>query len=106
MAEEQKVGYVYVNSCTNGYDIFKSLRQSTARYKISNPDDIIVYIEQVTAPNNNVPGNQLKSNTYYFLGKDGVTYSFRSDAWYTREDIPLYMIRKKWIHLYIPGRGT
>ena len=82
MAEEQKVGYAYVNSCTNGYKIYNCLRQSTARYKISNPDDIIVYIDQVTATNNNVPGKTLKSNTYYFLGKTGVTYSIRADAWY------------------------
>ena len=92
MEDEQKVGYVYVNSCTNGYDIFNSLRQSTARYKITNPDDTIVYIEQVTAPNNNVPEKELKSNTYYFLGKNGVTYSIRSDAWYiyARGNLSLY----------------
>lgn len=75
-------GYVYVNSSKNGYGIYKSLYQAIARYTISNPDDIIVYIEEVTAPNTHVVSGSLKSHTYYFLGKNGVTYSIRSDAWY------------------------
>lgn len=81
MAEEQKVGYVYVNSSKNGYGIYKSLQHSIARYIISNPDDIIVYVEEVSAPNSHVTSGTLKSNTYYFLGK-GTTHSIRSDAWY------------------------
>ena len=82
MADEQKKGYVYVNSSKNGYGIYKTLQHSIARYIISNPDDIIVYIEEVTAPNSHVESGTLKSNTYYFLGKSGITYSIRSDAWY------------------------
>ena len=82
MAEEQKIGYVYLNSAnTRGYDILNDLRQATARYKITDPDNMIIYIESIEAPNSRVDGGKLYSNTYYFLGKSGETHTIRGDCW-------------------------
>ena len=45
MADE-KIGYVYLNSVNRkGYDIRNDLDQATARYKVSDPDNLIIYIE-------------------------------------------------------------
>ena len=81
MADEQKIGYVYLNSAyEKGYEILNDLNQSTARYKITDPDNMIIYIESIEAPNN-VVGGKLYSNTYYFLGKSGETHTVRGDCW-------------------------
>ena len=81
MAEEQKIGYVYLNSAYNrGYDIFNNLDQTTARYKITDPDNMIVYIDSVEAQNTYID-KKLYSNTYYFLGKSGEQHIIRGDCW-------------------------
>ena len=67
MADEQKIGYVYLNSAYGkGYEILNRLKQATARYKITDPDNMIIYIESIEAPNN-VVGGKLYSNTYYYM---------------------------------------
>ena len=82
MAEEQKIGYVYLNAAnTRGYEILNDLNQATARYKITDPDNMIIYIESIESPNNRVDGGKLYSNTYYFLGKSGETHTIRGDCW-------------------------
>lgn len=82
MADEQKIGYVYLNSAnTRGYEILNDLNQATARYKITDPDNMIIYIESIEAPNKRVDGGKLYSNTYYFLGKSGETHTIRGDCW-------------------------
>ena len=82
MAEEQKLGYVYLNSAYGkGYDILNNLDQATARYKITDPDNMIIYIESIEAPNTRIDGGKLYSNTYYFLGKSGETHTIRGDCW-------------------------
>ena len=44
MADEQKIGYVYLNSVySKGYEITNDLSQATARYKITDPDNMIIY---------------------------------------------------------------
>ena len=65
MAEEQKLGYVYLNSAYGkGYDILNNLDQATARYKITDPDNMIIYIESIEASNTRIDGGKLHSNTY------------------------------------------
>ena len=82
MAEEQKIGYAYMNSVHDkGYEIYTQLEQATARYTITDPDNMIIYIDSIEAPNNNVDGGKLYSNTYYFLGKTGETHTIRGDCW-------------------------
>ena len=81
MADE-KIGYVYLNAAnTRGYEILNDLNQATARYKITDPDNMIIYIESIEAPNKRVDGGKLYSNTYYFLGKSGETHTIRGDCW-------------------------
>ena len=82
MADEQKIGYVYLNSANRkSYDIRNDLDQATARYKVSDPDSLIIYIEKTESPNTHVDGGKLYSNVYYFLGKTGEKHSFRADCW-------------------------
>ena len=82
MAEEQKKGYVYINSAySRGYDILNDLSQATARYTITDPDNMIIYIDSIEATNKNVDGGKLYSNTYYFLGKSGEQHIIRGDCW-------------------------
>ena len=82
MAEEQKIGYVYLNSAYNimGYEIGNNLDQATARYKITDPDNMIIYIDSIESQNN-IVGGKLHSNTYYFLGKSGEKHTIRGDCW-------------------------
>ena len=82
MAEEQKIGYVYLNSAYNnmGYVIGNNLDQATARYKITDPDNMIIYIDSIESQNN-IVGGKLHSNTYYFLGKSGEKHTIRGDCW-------------------------
>ena len=82
MEEKKKIGYVYLNSAyEKGYEILNQLDQSTARYKITDPDNMIIYIESIESPNTRVDGGKLYSNTYYFLGKSGETHTIRGDCW-------------------------
>ena len=82
MADEQKIGYVYLNSAYDnmGYEIGNNLNQATARYKITDPDSVIIYIDSIEATNN-IVGGKLYSNTYYFLGKSGENHTIRGDCW-------------------------
>ena len=82
MADEQKIGYVYLNSAYGnmGYEIGNYLDQATARYKITDPDNMIIYIDSIEAQNN-IVGGKLYSNTYYFLGKSGEKHTIRGDCW-------------------------
>ena len=82
MAEEQKIGYVYLNSAYDnmGYEIGNNLNQATARYKITDPDNVIIYIDSIETQNN-IVGGKLYSNTYYFLGKPEERHTIRGDCW-------------------------
>lgn len=65
-------GYVYINSCL-GYVAGSYIEQRTARYVLSNPDDLIVYIKKSEGKNLGIGGISVNSNTYYILGKGGDT---------------------------------
>ena len=64
------IGYIYVNAVTSyGVSLtYPSLVQSTARYELSNPDDLIIYIEETKATNLGI-NHEVHSNAYYVLGK-------------------------------------
>lgn len=64
------IGYIYVNGVTS-YSVssaYPEILQSTARYELSNPDDLIIYIEETTAKNLGL-NHEVHSNAYYVLGK-------------------------------------
>ena len=80
------IGYIYVNSVIS-YGISSlspNLLQSTARYELSNPDDLIIYIEETTATNSSI-NHEVHSNVYYVLGK-GTDTTVKGSAFkvYTR----------------------
>lgn len=65
-------GYIYVNSCY-GYTAGSSISQSTARYTLSNPDDLIVYVEKTQGINLSAGRIHVNSNIYHILGNGGNT---------------------------------
>lgn len=80
------IGYIYVNAVTS-YSLssaYPDLLQSTARYELSNPDDLIIYIEETKATNLGL-NHEVHSNAYYVLGK-GTDTTVKGSAFkvYTR----------------------
>ena len=65
-------GYIYVNSVW-GYVASSDIIQSTARLELSNPDDLIIYIEKSEGVNIGAGRIKVNSNTYYILGKGSDT---------------------------------
>ena len=65
-------GYIYVNSLW-GYIAGSDIKQSTARLELSNPDDLIIYIEKSEGVNLGAGRIKVNSNTYYILGKGSDT---------------------------------
>lgn len=68
----EKNGYVYINSCFS-FLAGSNIQQHTARYVLSNPDDLIVYIKKSEGKNQGIGGISVNSNVYYILGKGGDT---------------------------------
>ena len=62
------IGYIYVNSA-GSYFASSGIGQSTARLQLSNPDDLIIYIEKSEGVNIGTGRLNVNSNTYYILGK-------------------------------------
>lgn len=61
-------GFIYVSS-VGSYIAGSDIGQSTARYTLSNPNDLIVYIEQTQGTNLGAGRIDVNSNIYYILGK-------------------------------------
>ena len=73
MADEQKIGYVYLNSVyEKGYEMLNSLDQSTARYKITDPDNMIIYIKECTTIETDIK-NCKKFLTVYGFNSDEIS---------------------------------
>ena len=62
------IGYIYVNGLAS-YLAGSGIGQSTARLQLSNPDDLIIYIEKSEGVNIGTGRLNVNSNTYYILGK-------------------------------------
>ena len=65
-------GYIYVNGL-GSYLASSGINQSTARLELSNPDDLIIYIEKSEGVNLGAGRIKVNSNTYYILGKGNDT---------------------------------
>ena len=66
------IGYIYVNGL-GSYLASYGIGQSTARLQLSNPDDLIIYIEKSEGVNIGTGRLNVNSNTYYILGKGNDT---------------------------------
>ena len=76
--------YIYVNSLS-GYVAGSDIVQSTARLELSNPDDLIIFIEKSEGVNIGAGRIKVNSNTYYILGKGSdTTIKGSSFSVYTR----------------------
>ena len=66
-------GYIYINT-NYSFSLISEINQSTARYQLSNPDDLIIFIEKTHGKSQSFDyGVDLNSNIYHILGKGGDT---------------------------------
>ena len=61
-------GFIYVSSVWS-YIAGSGIEQSTARYTLSNPDDLIIYIQKTQGTNLGAGRIDVNSNIYFILGK-------------------------------------
>ena len=74
------IGYIYVNS-VGGYVASSDIEQAVARLELTNPDDLIIYIEKSEGVNLGAGRIKVNSNTYYILGKGNDT-TIKGSAFY------------------------